>query len=162
MWRVPAVFVRESLRLDASPDVAFLEILVVLFAGVLHDFPLGAEVPGALADPRLGVGLGVDHGQCIGDVSKVGAGVALDGVELIADRVTDGIDARQAVESDGVDNEGLIVLPLADGVAIPGGIGIFGVRTAIDRSDMEPAVLLPELGEILIVLDELDGVGSAD
>src|ERR1044072_3101750 len=50
-------------------DAAFDEALVVLFAGVFEDGPIGTQCEGTLVAPRLCVDLGIVNDHFIGDMS---------------------------------------------------------------------------------------------
>jgi hypothetical protein len=75
--------------------------------------------------------------------------------------VRDGIDARFPVEPDRIDHQ-RVTFPAANRVAEPSGIGVFGMRAAIDCYGMEPRILLPQKSCVFIVLDNLEGMRSSD
>ena len=86
---------------------------------------------------------------------------AFDGVQLVAVRMADGIDSGLSVERDGVDDQ-RVAVPVAHGIAEPGGVGVLRMRTPVDRRDVKPAVLLVEHRDIFIVLHDLNGMRTAD
>src|SRR6185369_1339363 len=99
--------------------------------GVLHNFPLRMQSPSANAVPWLGIGLGIVYRDHVIDVVPIGALETFDGVQLIAVRVTDGIDARAPVEPDGIDNQ-RVAFPASDRVAKPGGIEVLRMRPSVN------------------------------
>src|SRR5438067_76095 len=59
-------------------DVAFEEVLVVLFAGVFHDFPVGTKREDAVVLPGLGVRDGVVDHDLVSYVALISALKAFD------------------------------------------------------------------------------------
>src|SRR3984957_12291998 len=85
-------------------DVAFVQVLVIFFARVLHDFPIVPEREDSLVGPGLGESLWIVDGHFIGHMHGVGTREALRHVQGIAMRMADGIQTRAAVKVDGVHN----------------------------------------------------------
>jgi len=61
------LFAPELLRIQTRGDVAFLQVLVVLLAGVFHDLPLGVQEPLPDAVPRLRERLRIIDGDHVVD-----------------------------------------------------------------------------------------------
>jgi len=150
-----------ALPLNARFDVALENVFVVFLAGVLHDFPIRPQGPRTNAVPWLGIGLRVVDRQDVVDVPQVAAFEALDGVQLLADGMAVGIRLDFSVKRDGVDYQ-CVALPVSYGASEPGRIRIFEVGPSVDGRDVEPTVLLEEHGQVFVVLDDLNGMRSAN
>ena len=74
----------------------------------------------------LYVGAGIVDGHIDRQVSQIGAGVALDGMQLFRVRMAQIIEPEFVVVSDRIDHQ-RVSFPMADGMAVPGGIGIVGM-----------------------------------
>src|SRR3984893_14085435 len=129
------------LRLDAGLDVTLEHVLVVLLAGVFHNFPFRMEGPDTDAIPGLGVGLRIVDREHVVDVAHIPALEAFDCMQLVAMRGTDRVEPGFAIERDGVNHQ-RVSLPTADRVSEPGRVRVLGMRAPIDGRDVEPTVLL--------------------
>src|SRR5437764_6137025 len=70
--------------------------------------------------------------------------------------MTDGIEPGLPIEPDRIYHQ-RVAIPLADGIPKPGWFEVLRVLAA-HRHHMEPGVLFKQLGQVLIVLNDLDGI----
>src|SRR2546427_2782238 len=121
-------------------DVAAIYVPVSLFAGVLHDADIRLEGPGFSDGPGSRVGFGIVHGIRVLRMPVVDAPEGIEEARLIAEGVTDRVNAYVAVDVTSFDDQ-LISLPLPKGLAEPRGRQIRVVGAAIGRDNVEPGVL---------------------
>src|SRR5262245_20116472 len=63
---------QQSAFVGRNLDAALPEALVVLFARVLHHFPVGPQRERSRVRPRFGIGLRIVDGDLVDDVPEVG------------------------------------------------------------------------------------------
>jgi hypothetical protein len=84
-------------------------------------------------------------------------------MELVAVRMADGIEPREAVEGDRIDDE-CVALPAAHGVTEPGRGEVVALRmlATVTVHDVEPSVLLEKQREVPAVLHDLHRLGGIE
>ncbi len=107
-----------------------MDIFFVFVAGVFNQLSAGLEVHYFGGGPGLGVGFGIVDGGLDLEVSEVAAVDAFGYVQGVCGGMAGLIEPSFAVETGGVDDE-RVAVPLAGGVAEPGGVGVLSKLAAI-------------------------------
>src|SRR5207249_3565125 len=108
------------------------EVLVVLVADVLHQLLTVLIGRVAVHRKRLCIRSRILDGRFILQMIEISTPVALDDVQPLRVRVASEIEPESVVESNGIDNQ-RIAFPPANRVAVPGGIGVFGMLPTVEE-----------------------------
>src|SRR5215471_9481595 len=138
-----------------------LGVLLILLADVFHQLFVGPQRRRELDLERLRVHDRIDDGGFVFQRSQIYARIALDRVQLLAVRMAAEIEPELIVEANSIDDQS-VPLPFADGVAVPGGIGIVGVFGLVqeDLSEAVNVALEQEKDVRVCLLDDAPGIGS--
>ena len=131
------------------------EVLIVLFTRIFQDFPIRSECKCAHIFPGLREYLRVINRDLVGNVLVVGSRKSLNHAQLIAMGMTDRIEIALIIEMAGLNDE-RVSLPMANGEPIPLRHEIGGMRTSIDRYNVEHVPGLKEKHYVLVCLKNLN------
>src|SRR5438874_1658491 len=109
-----------------------VDILVVFLADVLHQIRSGHQARCELNLERLGVIRRILDQRLDFELAQTGARVPLQSMQLLTVRMSAEIEPELVVEADRIDHQRIAFI-VADGVSVPGGIGIGGMLSAVQE-----------------------------
>src|SRR5690242_2618045 len=118
---------------DAGFLLEFEEVEVVILADKLHEVPIRLEDVFFLRAQRHGVGLGIIQRDVNHQRIVVRAMNAFDDVQLVRMRLPAVAEPGLVVESGGIHDQ-RVALPMRDGIAHPGGLGVLRVLAAVGKN----------------------------
>src|ERR1700681_2859030 len=102
------------------------DVLIILIADVFYYFGVGEKRGVAVEGERPGVSARIVDSDIEIQMTEIGSAVAFDHVQFFGVGMGREIEPELVVEAHRIDYQ-RVAFPLSDGVAVPGGVGVFGM-----------------------------------